>query len=184
MGAPAPKRSSRDVKALIKGARRPERTVLVCLRADLQAEIGDLERQLAEIEDRGSSLAGNPQARALAERQQQVRDEMHEHTVTFRVRGLSRERWTRLVAEFPARKDNDADKALGVNLDDFAEAMLRECIVEPTLDEEDWSQLLTEALTDATYNLLVNACWGVNQRDVDIPFSRAASLILQNSAPG
>lgn len=186
MGAAAPKRGKREIKALIAGARRPERTVDICLRGDLAAEMAEAERAIINLEQQrgGDSLAGNPAARDLARRQEALREEMLAHTVQFRLRGVSRRRWTELLAQYPPREGNKADEAMGMNLDDCIEALVKECVVEPELDDDDWDHLLAEALTDGTYEMLTNAAWGVNQRDISVPFSHAASQILKNSGSG
>lgn len=184
MGAPAPKKSKREVQALIKAGRRPERTVSICMRADLQAEVQEVERQIMELEKApagAESLAGDPRARELSARHDLLRAQMIEHSVEFRLRGLSRRRWTELVAQYPPGKDNEADQMLGIAMDDFTEALVRQCTVEPELDDEDWDHLLGEVLTDGTYTLLGSAAWGVNKRDVNIPFSPAASQLRQTS---
>lgn len=183
MGAPSPKKQQK-VKDIIAGARRPERTVLVCLRADLQDAYGDLERQLMQIEREGApSLAGNPRARALAEEQEAVREQMLEHTLKIRLRGLPRREYNALVAQYPPRDGNPGDKAMGFNVDDAVEALIRTCTVDPLLDEDDWTNLL-DGMTDATYELLTEAAWAVNKRDVSVPFSRAGSQILRTSEAG
>lgn len=184
MGAASPKRPKREVKALLQQARRAERTVEICLRGDLRDQMAEIEDQIMRLEaeaKHGNSLAGNPEAVALARRQQALNEQVKENTLTFRLRGVSQRRWTELVAQHPPREDNQKDLVMGYNLDDLVEALARECTVEPELDADDWDHLLGEALTDAQWDVLSNAVWAVNQRDVDVPFSLAASRILQNS---
>lgn len=174
-----------DVKALIASARLPERSVAICLQPDLTAAMQDLERQLEEAEARhraSGSLAGGDRV-DLAQQMEDVRERMKSHTVDFRLRALPRRRWTALVAEHPPRAGNDRDTAMGLNEETFFEAMVRACVVEPTLDDEDWKTLLDDALSDAQWGQLTNAAWAVNARDVDVPFSRLASRTLASSAP-
>lgn len=174
-----------DVKALIASARLPERSVAICLMPDLTAEMQDLERQLEEADAKhraSGSLAGGDRVE-LAQQMEDVRARMKSHTVDFRLRALPRRRWTALVAAHPPREGNERDGMLGLNEETFFEAMVRECTVEPILDDDDWQTLLDDALSDAQWGMLVNASWAVNARDVDVPFSRAASRILQTSGP-
>lgn len=175
-----------DVKALIASARLPERSVAICFAPDLTAAMQDLERQLEEADARqkaSGSLAGGERVE-LAQQMEDVRERMKSNTVDFRLRALPRRRWTALVAAHPPREGNERDTMLGLNEETFFEAMVRECVVTPTLDDEDWTTLLDDALSDAQWGVLVNAAWAVNARDVDVPFSRAASRILQTSGPG
>lgn len=174
-----------DVKALIASARLPERSVEICLHPDLMAELQDLERQLEEADARhrsSGSLAGGDRVE-IAQKMEAVRERMKAHTVKFRLRAVPRRRWTALVAEHPPRPGVERDTVMGLNEETFFEAMVRECTVEPDLDDKDWATLLDEALSDAQWGVLTNAAWAVNARDVDVPFSRAASRILQTSAP-
>lgn len=169
-------------KELIKTARRAERSVAICLRADLTAQMQELERELLESEAQrraGGSLNAGTESRQLATAMEELRQEMMQHTMEFRLQAVARNRWTVLVAEHPPRPDNDSDKQLGVNESTFFEAILRECTVNPILDDEDWRMLLDESLSDAQWNQLTNAVWGINCRDVDVPFSAAALQILQ-----
>lgn len=186
-------RSKAEVKALLAGAKRAERTVPIPMRGDLAAECEELERRLLDLEmaqsGPGASLSGSPEAREVAERIEALRAEMKDSIVHFRLRALPARRskgglptWQQLKDAHPPREGNDKDKENGVNGDDFAEELLRLSIVDPQLDDEMWTDLL-EALSDGTYTVLIGNCFGVNQGDVDVPFSSAALRILQNSVP-
>jgi len=175
----------KDHKALIKASALPERSVAICMNAQLFARMQELERDLraaeSEREAAGASLASGGPARELAEQFEAIRLEMVEHTLTFRLRALPRRKFTAAQAEFPPREGNAFDGAAGTNIEALGEALVRRCVFEPDLDEEDW-QILDETLSDGQWQLLANAAWAINARDVDVPFSRTASRILQASA--
>lgn len=177
----------KDHKALIKASALPERSVAICMNPELFARMQEIERDLrsaeAEREAAGSSLASGSSARELAEQFEAVRLEMHEHTLTFRLRALPRRRFTALQAEFPPREGNTADAVAETNIDAFTAALVRRCVFEPELDDEDW-QILDDTMSDGQWRLLDNAAWAINARDVDVPFSRIASRILEASADG
>jgi hypothetical protein len=197
---------SKDFKAIIRGAKLPETTVPVCLHADLVAEFEQASRELAEAQRSPlDSLAGTGM-QEIAQRIENLRTKMGEHTIDFRLRGMPRSRWKAFIADHPPRKDesgavDERDKYIGVNTNTFGMALVRLSVVDPDLDDEDWRILLgdTEAerarreaagepvedgkLTDRQFDELSNAAWGLNRGEVDIPFSPAASRIL-NSAPG
>ena len=177
--------------ALIMGAKRAEDVVPVCMRADLEAEITELERRIVQLQTESqveaSSLAGAqrpPELLELARRQESLQAEMREATVPFRLRALPPRRWTELLAKFPPRKGNKNDERNGVNVDEHAEVMVRECLVFPRLSDAQWMHLLTDALSDGSWNKLVQAAWAVNQRDSDVPFSLAGWQILRTSGTG
>lgn len=174
-GRPAP------VKQLIASARRPERSVPVCLHPDLTAQMQRLERELQSAERERSasdSLASGTRSRELAEQMVRLREEMLAHTMDFILRALPRRKFTALIAEHPPRDGVERDASLGVNEESFFEVLVRGCLVAPELDDEDWQRLLDEVFSDGQWEALTNAAWGVNRRDVDVPFSPLASRIL------
>ncbi|MFG3710127.1 hypothetical protein [Micromonospora sp. NPDC047730] len=178
---------AKDVKALIRGAKLPETTVSVCLAADLVAQFEQRERELVNARRAaGSSLAGSSKARELAEQIEALRQEMAESTVDFRLRAMPRPEWRAFVAAHPPRKVeggkvHEDDAHLGVNAETFFDALVQKSTVSPELDAEDWRLLLDEKLTDRQFDELSNAAWALNRREVDVPFSHAASRILRSS---
>jgi hypothetical protein len=179
-----PPKKKPTVKELIAGAKLPERSVSVCLHADLTAQMGGLERQLAVAEGEraagAGSLASGSRSRVISEQINALREVMLEHTLEFRVRALPRHRFTALRKEHPPREGNAFDAAAETNLETLTEALVRACVVEPELDDADWAAL-DENFSDAQWQLLANAAWAVCARDVAVPFSRSASRILQTS---
>lgn len=172
----------KSTKEKLAAAKLPEKPVPICLRGDLQVQFEELEGQLKEAEKaKGDSLAGSG-TRAIAEQIEAVREEMLEHTIEFRLRAMPRPQWKVFVAEHPPRKGEDGgivdeDRFVGVNTSTFYDALVRMAVVDPELDDEDWATL-DAALTDRQFDQLADAAWGLNRRDVDVPFSRAASKIL------
>lgn len=195
----------KNIKQMLKAAKLPETTVPICLRGDLQAEFEAAERELAEAERKpADSLAGNG-ARAIAERIEALREQMREHTIDFRLRALHRHAWKALRDKHPARRKEDGsaderDMFVGVNLDAILDELIRVCLVAPELDEEDWRTLLGDTdeerarldaagepveegtLTDRQWNQLADAAWTLNRGEVSVPFSRAASKILNSAS--
>ncbi|MCG5464232.1 hypothetical protein MED01_002397 [Micromonospora sp. MED01] len=179
-----------STKDRLKGAKLPERTVDICLRGDLQAEWEDLHRQLADAElaaAKDKRLAGDKRARDIGEQITAVQDQMRADTIVFRMRGLGRKRWDRLMKEHPPRKDNDEDTQLGYNADTFMEALIRACTYSPDdLDDDTWAELLGDdkadgKLTEWQFAQLQNTALALNVRKVDVPNSFAASRLTQPS---
>lgn len=173
---------------IIRGGSLPTKSVPICMHADLTAEHEELERQLALARNAPrDSLASGSNATELSQRIEALQERMREHTVTFVLTALARPAWKKLIAEHPPRQDaagdvDERDKYIGVNRDTFFEAMVRACVTEPDLSDELWDLLLNEKLTDAQFEALSDAAWALNRRDVDIPFSSAAST-TPSSAP-
>jgi hypothetical protein len=145
----------------------------------------DLERQLEKARSANSdSLAGTG---SIARQIEEVRQEMEEHSIIFRLRALPRPKWKEFIAEHPPRKNEDGsvddrDRFIGVNVETLFPSLIRISTVEPELDDEDWELLLDEALTDRQFDTLADAAWGLNRKEINIPFSRAASKILASDS--
>lgn len=172
-----PKKKS--IKDRLGGAKLPVRRVSVCFRGDLYSEVQQLDEQLRELEavTEDGRLSGNVEARRLAERIEAARAEMKENTEEFLLQALPRSKWQELKAAHPPRKDEHRDLiAGGMNIETFAAALLPLSVISPPLDDEDW-QMLADNLSDRQYEDLVDAAWSVNQGQVSIPFSQAASKI-------
>lgn len=174
-----------DFKALLAGAKLPERTVPICLRGDLTAEFEELEQQLEEaLRVPASSLEGDGSA-GIAERIEALRAQMQAHTYRFRLRAMPHPVWRAFCAEHPPRKDDEGavderDRLLGVNTETFWTALVHRSVVDPVLSADEWTTL-GEALTDRQFSDLADAAWALNRRDVDVPFSPAASRMTRGS---
>ena len=110
-----------------------------------------------------------------------MREEMLADSVEFRFRALPRLAYTQLLREHKPRDDDEFDKAQGFNADTFFEAIIRACLVEPELDDEDWLALLGDGtvknpgvLSSAQFDKLADCAYSVNRRDVNVPFLQAA----------
>jgi hypothetical protein len=179
------KSTMKNFKAMLAEARLPETTVMICMRGDLAADHEAAERELEKADkDAGDSLAGSGVGE-LVDRIQALEAQMREHTYEFRLRALPRPRWRALVNAHPPRRGDDneilaADMML-VNTETFFDELIRVSLVDPELTDDEFQQL-TEALTDRQHENLWEAAWGLNRREVDIPFSRAASRMKAASA--
>lgn len=174
-----------DHKALIARARRPEKTVPITLDVGLADEFEQTEKALEAAQEKPARLDGNPEARQLAERLAELREQMQASRLDFRLRALPRKKWLALKDEHPPRKGTDGepvptDRHLGVNVDEFFAALLRLSVVAPELDDEDWASLLDDdgVLNDGQFNKLSVAAYALNEGEVDIPFSLAGSRTL------
>ena len=175
-----------NCKAMLGTARLPERTVEICMRGDLVADHEAAERELEKAEKRpGTSLAGNGAAE-IAARIQALEAEMQDSVWEFRLRALPAPKYRAFKAEHPPRVKDDGepekkDLVFEFNIDEGAEPLARMCLVDPELDDETWAQLMN-ALTLEQFEELAAAAWMLNRGGVDIPFSSAASELMQASA--
>jgi hypothetical protein len=197
----------KNFKAMLAEAKPSERSIAVCLRGDLVADHDEVSRELARAEKSAvDSLAGNGSVE-LAEKIQALEAQMLENSLDFRIRGLPRAKFHALIAEHPPRRDPetkeiiDRDRFTMVNFDTFFDTLLKQCTVEPELDEDDWlnllghnavereqleaegraDQIVEGVLSQPQWDKLTDAAWFVNGKDVDIPLSHAASRMKRDS---
>lgn len=185
---------TRTAKDIIKGGRLAERSVPVCMRADLVAQHEELDRQLKKAagEPRDSLAAGSAVS-GLSEQILALEAEMADATIDFRIRAQPEAKYKALRAAHPPRKDADGkvderDLFARFNMDTFWTALLRKSVVEPVLDEEDWVGLLGDdendgILSEAQFDKLSLTAFNLNERDVDVPFSAAALRLTPASEP-
>lgn len=176
-----------DFKTIMAGARRPEKSVPICLRGDLAADHEEAERQLREAQKRtADSLAGTGTGTIIA-RIEAIEAEMRENTQDFRLRALPKPVFRALVEAHPPRRDPetgdiiDSDRLILSNYDTLLPALVRACTIDPGLDENEWNELY-DLLTDRQIGNLEDAAWFVNRGEVNVPFSQAASLMRRTSA--
>jgi hypothetical protein len=170
------------IKDLLADARPAERSVPVCLRGDLYADLEELDRQLRTLQSSPrESLADGEGQHELARQIEDLREAMREATRDFRLRSLGRKGWQELRAAHPPRSGDEKDELHSVNVETFYPALVRASVVEPPLDDADWARLEI-CLSDQQWEDLVAAAVVLNRQSVSVPFSSAASEILQTSA--
>lgn len=163
-----------DIKSLLKQAKRRETTEDVCLRGDLVGEQEQLQRQLAQL-PKSDKLGGDPERQRITAELERLLAEMRDATVTFTLRALPDADFQRLVDEHPPRRDGDepnrGDAQAGYNRATFSRALIRACVVDPLLDDEDWHLVFAEALDPLQVTRLYMAAARVNGGNADVPFS-------------
>ncbi len=195
-----------DFSDMLKQAKLPEATVPICLRGDLVAEHEDLARQLDTAKDTPRTSLADGGSSALAERIRELEAEMKSSTYVFRLRALSGPRFSALKRRHPPRESDDGQVLMkdlvagGVNVETFAEPLIRASVFDPPLTDEQWRELLGDSddekvrrlaadepvedgkLSAGQIDELFNTAWALNQRSVDVPFSSAASRIPRTTA--
>lgn len=159
-----------DVKALISAARRPERTVTVCLRPDLLADWQRAADELQRVREQPRGSLDDAGPVTLAQKVDDLSEQMRAASVEFVVRALPRAK----VRELQAETSDDEELAL---------AVLRASLVEPVLDDDDWDRLFGDdgALPLGEVSRLAEVSNAVNFRSTSVPTSRLASALLQSS---
>lgn len=182
-----------DFATLLGEDTRPEKLVPLCLRGNLQAEWD----RLKELYDAGPTaddkamMVDRAAKRRVAEQLAEVEAKMRAGTVQFRLRALPRRRtpdtpkdqtvWQELVEKHPPRLDakgkvDQRDAGAGVHMQPLLEELVPLSVVEPVMSAEQWQQLDAK-LSDGQWQQLAMAAWLLNRSEVDVPFSRAASMM-------
>jgi hypothetical protein len=197
-----------DFDAMLKKAKLPESTVPICLRGDLVAEHEDLVRQLDAVKDTARTSLADGGTSGLAERIRELEAEMKASTYVFRLRALAGPRFAALKRKHPPRESDEGQVLMkdlvagGVNVEEFAEPLIRASVFDPKLSDGQWRELLGDSddekvrrladgqdvedgkLSAGQIDELFNAAWALNQRSVDVPFSSAASRIPRTTEGG
>lgn len=175
---------------ILDQAKLAERTLALYVGGDrdLAARYQELDRQLVTAADQPpDSLAAGSPRRAIEAEMAEIQAEMAEDTIELRLRAVRRKAFRALAEQHPPRKDPDGEThrfdKLGFNADAMPDPLIRASIVAPELTEEQLTHLLDEVLTDAQYDELFLACYGLNRGVVDVPFSSAASRQNHSSVP-
>lgn len=172
-----------------KGARLPERTVPVCLRGDLVAEVEDLEWQLAAQDPGPDSLEEGGADGVLSARIADLREQMRDNTYPVRLRAMPRPVWRAFVADHPPRRDDNNeivpdDRVMEVNVETFYDDLIRDSVIDPDLSSDaDWTEFV-DGLTDYQFSELGAAAWALNRQEVSVPLSPAGSRTRRDTGGG
>ena len=105
-------------------------------------------------------------------------------SVTFRFRGLPRDKFRALCDQHPPRKEDIGDLTVGYHRVDVGDAMVEASLYEPVFDAEAWEALL-DVISIGEWNELRRRAEKVNGSVVtESPKSLLASTILSSRARG
>lgn len=166
----------------LQQARLPEKTVPVFLRGDLAAELEELDRQYEEAPAADERLNSGGERRRITAQAAAVREQMQDSKVVLRLRALPQRKWDALIKAHPPVDGNTEHAATGYNTDTFFEALVTVSVVEPTFAEGQW-EALRDVLTARQWRQVVTTAQALNLREVDVPFSQAASQQTTASEP-
>lgn len=165
-----------------------EESAQVCLRPDLIEAFQAADQELLESKAKDASgggrmVDGGESARTveLAEKVRKLEEEVVAHSITFRFRAMSKDRWSALLDEHPPRPKNELDKYAGYDRDGVLAAAVRLCLFDPVFDDASWAEL-TKVLNEGEWKELTETVNSLNRGVVDAPKSVLASQILDRAA--
>lgn len=170
------------------------RDVPICLKRSARSDWETAQADLLALVERVEATRSGPDGKVhatqgllrerekAAERVRDLESVIREHTVTFRVVGMPFADYNAVLVDHPPREGNVVDRALGYNTETFHPALIRQCLVDPQVSDEQWAKLVAR-LSDGDFDRLANAALEVNRRHDDgrVPFSYNASAETPDS---
>lgn len=157
----------------------PRMAVVTIYGGDYLDRIRHLERQAeaARMDTAGvtQTLDETPEYLDLARQHDELVKEAEAQALHVRLRALRRSEWRRLVAEHPPRDGNEGDASVGVNEEEFREALVPASIVEPELTLDDLDEM-----SDADFDRLYLTAFSLNRGTVADP---KADLVSRMTRP-
>ena len=160
---------------------KPREVSVVLLPGDYQDEHDRLVREVDELEVRARS---DKRLKAKALEAAERVDAFHEPenipgavTVLVSDRNVSAKRIRQMQDECPPREKNRRDEVFGYNEDEFNRRLVRACIVEPELTEEQFEEWADSA-PQRHWVKVRDAALKVTGEGEEIPKSSAVSVLL------
>lgn len=184
---PAPERML-TISEVLEEARLPEDYARICLRADLEADLTRLEKELAglvgadgklvEDDDEESTLGDaqtrGAQARVLGDQIKAVRSEMADSVRFVRFRGLSSDASQEFDERHQVKAKEPSQKQIGA----FNDQLIAATAIEPRLSVEEMRQLRGKLGPRSIAELARVAKKVCTQGGVDVPKSPVSLLNL------
>lgn len=184
---------------------RAQRTVSFCTNLALKSQHESALAVLAEAQQEASKDVREVPSQAVTEAARVVQgleEQMRDHTVVFTLTGWPRKRWMEFEETHKPRKDNDLDKSYGVDISSLDEALAAvgapfaphkwpQTIVSVTARDgsdvpfdphTEWVPLGDE-MTNGQWEEFALAVLSANRGVKAVPFSEAASRVIQKSEP-
>lgn len=165
-----------DVRKL---ASRPTRVVSLCLAGELVEQIGQLERQAAEVKPAASLGEVSPK-RAIAEQIVALQEQMREATVDFHLRAWPSREWGAFFADQPQRKEGESGEDFEPRYYAWQAQMVAKTCINPEMDVDQVGELV-DLLHYRAWAELATAAYILNMGEVDVPNSAAASELTRDS---
>lgn len=172
---------------ILNGRKRAQKSIPICLRLDVLAEIEELERSIqaepdaAEDDLRIVDVSNKTQ---YAEKIRELEAIAHQYTVDLRVEALERQQWSDEVGTYTETQDNGDTK---LNIAGLVEHVLTlpGVITAPVMSTDQIRNLIA-GLSDGQWERVMNDVFNLNRRTVDVGKSLTASLAMQpkNEKPG
>jgi len=164
---------------ILTAARRPETTVSLCLRGDLVGPYRELERKLRTASRTQVNLAEPSEASLLAAQMRDIEAQMAAASHTFTLRAMTAHEWSDFLVTRPERDPETKEETFRAAWFDWTCQLVAVSCVDPQMTAEQVAQLC-DVLSGGQWDELSNTAFGLNSREVTVPFSVAASALTQD----
>lgn len=164
-----------SIEDVLTAAKLPERTAIVCIRADLQADYDTAIAELGQLVDARGELLEDPEAslddqtraaraRELSDSIDAIRREMTAHLWRVRFRGMPSE-------DYSVFNKQHMPKGDGADMSDYNLRLIAETAIDPEISY-DQAKALNRKLGGRAMAELANAAWNVcNEGGISVPKS-------------
>lgn len=166
-----------SIDDILAAAELPEESVPLCLKGALVAEFERLDEELRHAPTQAVSLGDIPQAADIARRMDALRQEMLAFTAEFCLRALPAREWADFYGTMPEKGDRTDDEFKDAFHAWICQLTALTCY-QPVMTPEEVDKLSVK-LSGAQWGQLTDTAYGVNANRQSVPFSAAASAVLQ-----
>lgn len=162
------------IRKILQNAKPAEKVIPLVLNPGIQKQIEDLELELIEVRKEAGTLAGNPDAAAIADKINALIEEAKASVIQVTIRQLPRKQWSDLKAKYPP-----ADPRMYLYDTAIFEDAVPAAWVSPEIGDDTRDSIL-EKISDGQWEKLCQAVQ-VTNGDVAVPFSALATLARRGS---
>ena len=163
---------------ILAEAKRAGDSLDLCLRGDLTAPYRELERKLATASRTPPSLGERSEATLIAEQMQALEAKMAAATRNFRLEAMPARTWSDFKLTQPERAKDETDEAWMARWFGWMCVLVSKSVVEPVVMTPEQVAELCDVLSGGQWDELCERAWALNGKDVAVPFSVAASVLV------
>lgn len=177
-----------SIDEILNGRKRPQKSIPICMRLDIMAEIEELERAIQAAQGTAVDdlrMSGSDEdAVTLADKITELEAIGRQYTIDLRIQALDKKEWAEKVALYTTEDDNGDDKLDMGALTEHVLA-LPGTIVSPEMTADQRSRFIA-GLSDGQWETVMKGNFELNRRTVSVGKSLTASLVTRpkNSKPG
>lgn len=171
-----------DIDSILDGAKTAQDSIPICFRADVLAEIAELEREIHRLRmDDDSSDPRMTDEREttqadLADRIRKLEEIARKATINLRLQAVDRRRWEKCVdAHKTLDEDTGEEKT---DLTAIVEELLPESIAAPEMTGAQREKFLSK-LSEAQWGKVMQTMWDLNRTITTVGKSVTASQVFQ-----